>query len=130
MKLTEVQIRYLLTVYHLSRNGFVRSSEIADRLGVSRPSTHRMLNQLIKKNLIVKDCESMIHLTEKGRDLAWRFEKQFFCISRFMNEYLYLSADAAENSVLSILSRQSLNGNDELCRRIHEITSENGDTGR
>jgi len=51
MKITATQIRYLLSIYQLYKNGVVRSSDIADSLDVSRPSAHRMVG-LLKINLL------------------------------------------------------------------------------
>ncbi|HWQ78467.1 MAG TPA: MarR family transcriptional regulator [Anaerovoracaceae bacterium] len=105
MKLTAVQIRYLLAIYQLSKKGIVRSSEIADSLGISRPSTHRMLDQLLKMNLIMKEKYSFISLTESGREIA---EQHYYCfihISGSLHDCLNLSRDIAENGALAILSK-------------------------
>lgn len=58
MKLTAAQIRYLLAIYRLSKNGDVRSSDVAEHLDVSRPSTHRMIDQLQKMNLVYKEASA------------------------------------------------------------------------
>lgn len=105
MKLTAIQIRYLLAVYQLSKKGIVRSLEIADSLDVSRPSTHRMLDQLLKMDLIMKEKYSFINLTESGREIAEQYFNGFVQISGSLHECLNLSPDIAETGTLAILSK-------------------------
>jgi Mn-dependent DtxR family transcriptional regulator len=105
MKLTAIQIRYLLAVYQLSKKGGVRSSEVADSLGVSRPSTHRMLDQLLKRNLIMKEKHSFISLSENSRNTVEQYYNGFIHLSGSLHECLNLSMDIAENGALAILSK-------------------------
>lgn len=120
MKLTATQIRYLLSIYQLSKSGMVRSSDIADNLDVSRPSAHRMVDQLLKMNLIVKDKYSLIRLDDNSRNMADQYREGFSHISGFLQEYLNLTSDAAEDGALSILSGLNLSALKELCIRIDE----------
>ncbi|HML36095.1 MAG TPA: helix-turn-helix domain-containing protein [Bacillota bacterium] len=105
MRLTAIQIRYFLAIYQFSKKGSVCSAEIADSLGVSRPSTHRMLGQLLKEGLITKGKYTSIDLTESGRKAAEQYYDGFVHISRSLNECLNISTDAAEAGALAILSR-------------------------
>jgi DtxR family Mn-dependent transcriptional regulator len=71
MKLTRSQIRYLITIYKLSDDEKgIRSIEIAEALGVTRPSVSRMLNNLIKMGLLDKRNCKNVFLTESGKTLA------------------------------------------------------------
>lgn len=120
MKLTATQIRYLLAIYRLSKNGVVRSSEIADCLNVSRPSAHRMVEQLLKMNLIVKEKHSHILFTENSRDFAEQYYDGLFHISRFLLKSLDLSPDIAEDGALAILSELNTAMIKELCTQISD----------
>ncbi len=121
MNLTATQIRYLLAIYHLSKNGIVRSSEIADSLNVSRPSVHRMVEQLFVMNLIMKEKYSSIGLTEKGYNMAEQYEEGLYHISGFLSNNLNLSNDTAENGALSILVELDDTMLKELCIRMSEM---------
>ena len=119
MRLTAAQIRYLLAIYQLNKKGIVRSSEIADTLNVSRPSVHRMVDQLMKMKLLSKEKYSSICLTENSIDIAEEYEKGFTCISNFLNQNLSLSKDTAEDGSLSILSGMSLTALKDLSIRLN-----------
>ncbi len=116
-RLTAIQIRYLLAIYQLNRRGSVRSSEIADSLGVSRPSTHRMLDQLMKADLITKDKYSSIDLTESSRKTMEQYYNGFLHISSSLHEGLDLSMDIAETGALAILSKLDAAALKELSMR-------------
>ena len=120
MKITATQIRYLLSIYQLCKNGVVRSSDIADSLEVSRPSAHRMVDQLLKMNLIVKEQHSCIRFTEESLELAEQYYKGFLHISRFLHECFVLPKDTAEDGALTILSGLTITKVKELCMRMNE----------
>ena len=120
MDLTATQIRYLLAIYQLSKKGDVPSWEIAENLDIARPSVHRMLGQLQKKDLITKEKYSLISLTEKGRHLAEQYQNGYDHIVRFLSGFLDLPSDAAETGALSVLSGLKITGIEELCWRINE----------
>ncbi len=118
--LTAAQIRYLLAIYQLSNNSGIRSSDVADHLGVSRPSAHRMVDQLQKMGFVVKEKYSLVRLTDQSREMAGRYQDGFLHISRFLHDYLDLSADTAEDGALSILSGLNGSGLKELCARMDD----------
>lgn len=120
MKLTAAQIRYLLAIHQLSKNGGVRSSDVADHLGVSRPSAHRMVDQLLKMGFITKERYSLVRLTEGTSEMTGQYQNGFLYISQFLHEYLDLSPDTAADGALSILSGLSVGRLKELCIRLDE----------
>lgn len=80
MLLTASQERYLLAIYELtSKGGEVSSSEIADLLGVSRPSVSRMLNTLAREKMLEKERYGLVRLTDLGMIYSAG------CIERVMN---------------------------------------------
>ena len=64
MKLKESGEMYLETVYILSRSGEVRSIDIAEKLGYSRPSVSRAIRVLEKVGYLSIVEKSRFKLTE------------------------------------------------------------------
>ena len=62
---------YLETIYTLSRSkGSVRSIDVAEALGYSRPSVSRAVGLLKKDGYLVMDGDNFLQLTEAGETLA------------------------------------------------------------
>ena len=71
MRLQESGEMYLETIYILSRqNAFVRSVDISEYMGFSKPSISRAMNLLKKAEYIVMDDENHITLTKSGSEIA------------------------------------------------------------
>ncbi len=71
MALQESGEMYLETILILSRkNGQVRSVDISEHMGYSKPSVSRAVGLLKKDCFITVEKEGFIRLTDKGRALA------------------------------------------------------------
>ncbi len=71
MKIQESEEMYLETIFVLlERSSHVRSVDVAEELGYSRPSVSRAVNLLCKKEYIRIDKSGQITLTEAGRQRA------------------------------------------------------------
>lgn len=71
MKIQESAENYLETILMLyQRKGFVRSIDIANEMGFSKPSVSVAMKNLKENGYIVIDDVGMISLTEKGRKIA------------------------------------------------------------
>ena len=67
MRLTDAQIRCLLALLSLTRlGGEIASKDVSTVLGVSRPSVHRMLENLGNSGLTEKKPYGAVKLTEGG----------------------------------------------------------------
>lgn len=67
MELTNTNVRYLLTIYHLSQARLeVSSKDIAESLAVSRASVTSMMAILCGKCLVAKERYGKVHLTDDG----------------------------------------------------------------
>lgn len=65
--LTESQLHYLLTIYELSEEkGVARSREIAERLGVSRPSVTGAVQALAQRGYLYYEPYGHLRLTDAG----------------------------------------------------------------
>ena len=64
---------YLETILRLQeRNGSVRSVDIAEEMGFSKPSVSRAMKLLRTDNYIEMEPNGQIHLLEKGMEIAQR----------------------------------------------------------
>ena len=71
MALQESGEMYLETILILSREKEnVRSIDISEYMGYSKPSVSRAVGLLKERNLITVEKEGYIHLTDEGRTLA------------------------------------------------------------
>ena len=71
MKIRESEEMYLETIFVLlERSPHVRSIDVAEELGYSRPSVSRAVNLLSQKEYIRIDKNGQISLTEVGRQKA------------------------------------------------------------
>ena len=73
MSLHESGEMYLETIYILSQQlSAVRSIDVGEYMGFSKPSVSRAVNLLKNENYITIDRDGSLHLTESGREIAER----------------------------------------------------------
>ena len=73
MNIHESAEDYLEAVYMQSlKRGVVRSIDIANALGFSKPSVSVAMKQLEENGYIHRDEDRFIHLTDKGMEIALR----------------------------------------------------------
>ena len=71
MSLHESAEMYLETIYSLSKvNSTVRSIDVAEALGYSRPSVSRAVGLLKNDGYLTMDKDGFLSLTEKGTETA------------------------------------------------------------
>ena len=70
MHLQESGEMYLETIYVLSKNGVVRSLDVAEYMGFSKPSVSRAVGLLKSGNYILVDKDGYITLTADGLYVA------------------------------------------------------------
>lgn len=81
MSLTSSMEDYLEAVFMLQKQkGYVRCVDVAEHLGVKKPSVSRAVKELFKSGHVVKKADGTLSLTELGLQLAEQiYEKhQFF----------------------------------------------------
>ena len=65
---------YLKAIYILQMNkGLVRSVDVAERMGVSKPSVSHAVKLLREGGFLVMDDDYTLHLTDLGREVAEKF---------------------------------------------------------
>lgn len=71
MRLQESGEMYLETIYILSqRSNYVRSIDVSEQMGYSKPSVSRAMGLLKSGGYIVMDDENHITLTSSGKEIA------------------------------------------------------------
>ena len=92
-------------------NDNVRKTDIAERLGFSRPSVSIALKKLVEDGYIFTDSERYVHLTPKGQLLAEKIYERHLVLTLILME-LGVSKDTAANDACSLehyMSDESFN---------------------
>ena len=100
---------YLETIYVLTgRSGAIRSIDICEELGYSKPSVSRAIGILKNGKYIEVDRKGYITLTDEGRSLAEKIYERHTIISRFL-----VSVGVDEQTA-----------NEDACKMEHVISDE------
>lgn len=90
---------YLEAIYHLSRQqGFARSKDIAQRLGVLVPSVTGALRTLAGRNLVHYEPYSVVRLTDEGERIAKRTVRRHTTLRTFLERILGVQPDEADDN--------------------------------
>ena len=109
MKVHESREDYLETILILKkRNGTVRSIDIANELGYSRPSVSRAIKLLREKEFITVSENGLISFTEKGQKKAKEVYERHVLITEF----------------LTALGVDELTASQDACRMEHVISKD------
>ncbi len=85
MHLQESGEMYLETIYILSeKSSFVRSIDICEYMGYSKPSVSRAVSILKKGGYVVSDSEGYLSLTDSGRSIAAKIYERHTAITDFL----------------------------------------------
>ena len=83
---------YLRVIFELSKfSKAIRSSDIAERLGITRASVSRMMSELKNSGLIEKEKYGSVVLTERGYQLASQIKNKYDLIKVFLIDVLGVS---------------------------------------
>lgn len=107
MKLYASGEDYLKTIYTLFKeSGTVRSLDVAERMGVSKPSVSHAVKLLREGGFLIMNADYTLHLTDLGREVAEKLHERH----RYFTERLTdagVDANTAE---------------EEACRMEHTIS--------
>ena len=88
---------YLETILVLHKNtGFVRSIDIANELGYSKPSISRAVGILKNDGYIVVEPNGQIVLTDSGRAKAEQVYERHLMLRKFLTDILGVSTENSE----------------------------------
>ena len=106
-KLSGSHIRYLITMHRLKNaDNTVRCVDIAQSLGISKPSVHSMIKLLRDMELVQKENYGVVYLTEKGVATAERYSRGYDLKLDCLNEVLP-DENSISSSVCMLLSSLS-----------------------
>lgn len=106
---------YLKAIYIISNTkSGVRITDIALRLGLSKPSVNRAVNSLKKYGLVSHEPYGDITLTERGREIGETVSRRHYMIREFLVNVLSLTEDEAENEACRIEHNISQNTVDKM----------------
>ncbi len=102
MELHESGEMYLETILILkNRFGYVRSIDIANEMGVSKPSVSRAVGLLKDNGYIAFDPNGMILLTESGKTVADKIYERHKLLTKFLTS-LGVSGETAARDACKI----------------------------
>ena len=105
MELTNTNVRYLLTIYHLSQARLeVSSKDIAQTLDVSRASVTSMMSILTDKRLVTKERYGKVHLTDDGCRWARVLASQTDKLAETLQNRMELSYEEAWQAACAAVS--------------------------
>ena len=84
MRMQESGEMYLETILVLSRRGQVRSVDISEHMGYSKPSVSRAVGLLKGDGYIRVDKDGSITLTESGRELAQKILERHEVLTKML----------------------------------------------
>ncbi len=84
MHLQESGEMYLETIYVLSKNGVVRSLDVAEYMGFSKPSVSRAVRLLKQGGYLIMDRDGSLTLTEEGLGVAKKIYERHTLLSDFL----------------------------------------------
>ena len=109
MQLKESGEMYLETIYMLQKElGAVRSIDVCERMGYSKPSISRAMTLLRQGGYVEMDQKGFLLLTPQGREVAERMAERHALISDFL-----ISIGVSEECAI-----------DDACKIEHVISDE------
>ncbi len=87
MHLQESGQMYLETIYVLTRkSSAVRSIDVGEHMGFSKPSVSRAVGLLKEGGYITVDNDGFLHLTDIGEELAAKIYERHTILTKFLTE--------------------------------------------
>lgn len=88
---------YLEVVSLLSEEGAIRVTDIANRMGVSKPSVITALKNLEERGMIIHERYRGVTITEKGRERAMQIREKHEFLTSFLRDIVGVPAEIAED---------------------------------
>ena len=77
MKIQKSAEDYLETMLMLQQElGYIRSIDVADRMGVTKPSVSYAVKRLRENGFVTMDPDGPLHLTDSGLEIAQRISER------------------------------------------------------
>ena len=101
MGLHESAEMYLETIYVLAKRGTVRSVDVAEFMGYSKPSVSRAVSILKRDGLLVMEKDGTLTLTEDGKETAEKIFERHTLLTAFL-ESIGVSGETASDDACKI----------------------------
>ena len=99
-------VRYLLLLLTLDEDGSgVRNVDLADRVGVKKPSVYQVIRTLSEKGLVEQERYARVYLTETGRETAALYQDCYNQMLPRIAKATGLREEICRLAVYDILSR-------------------------
>ncbi|ABR31619.1 DNA-binding protein [Thermosipho melanesiensis] len=103
LNLTKAERKYLLVVFlTLNSMGWTRLKKVSDYANVKMPSAKQALNSLAQKGLVYYEKRGAITLTEEGKKIALRENKNIQAFKNFLIDFLKIAPEKAHKSCMKI----------------------------
>ena len=123
--LTPSQGHYLKAIFVLSSaSGSTRICDVAEELGVSKPSVCTAVKTLERMCLVERDAGRRILLTAEGKEKAVLIIDKLTIIRTFLVEVLQVDMESAEKDACAMEHAVSGETLCSICRRLGEETRE------
>lgn len=117
MNICSGQCKYIIAIYELGmlkNNKPVRSIDIAQHLGVTRPSVSKMLKRMSCNGFIEEDCSQKVILTAEGLETAKGLYYRYRMLYMFFRRVLHESKENAKSQAVLFLSTFSSDTSEKL----------------
>lgn len=119
--LTHSQKRYLFAIYSLGKEGnYVRLTDVAKFLGVSKSSAVKMTERLVDDGFILKEPYREILLTKSGIKSANELYTPFIILEQFLINQAGISTETAKADAMLI----SAQADDETIEKLIQYALE------
>ena len=109
MRITEATENYMEAILVLSEKiGAVRSVDVANHLGFSKPTISQYMKQFVQRELVTIDSDGHITLTEAGRQVAERTLEKHQIIAK-----VFMAMGVSEENAL-----------EDACKVEHDLSEE------
>ena len=103
MSISSTLKEYLEVIYDMSKKGSgARTTDIAKRLGISKPSVNRAVGTLKAKGYVTHEPYGAVLLTDKGRELGEYSGNRNRMVKRFLINVLKMNDADAEKEAVQI----------------------------
>ena len=99
----------------------IRSTDIANALGVSKASVSSMMNILSKEGYVTKERYGVVNLTLSGRNVAANIKRRYEVLVRFLHNILGVEAEVAAEDACHMEHIISSQTADRIDRRLNEL---------
>jgi len=113
---------YIKTMYILKKqNGNVRVTDVAEKMGCSKASVNKALNNLKENNLVNYETYGTIEITDAGVDLAQKILESYDIVFVFLKDVLGMEADLSQKEAENMKSSMSDETINKLAKYVHQV---------